>query len=195
MTRALCQSVAGCQRGSSGSVQRSPGKRTKSWSDEQSSAPCSMASAGQVCVRHEIPGGAQGAEELTEQRRVAAGGFDDRRARLGQPGVDEVERLLHLERALEAERLRRQPEEGLEHRPGEGDRLGSRERVLDPPRGRIVARGGLVDRIEKDVDVRKLHFRNSSFRTISSSSRAADRRRARSRSTPGRRPPSADGCG
>lgn len=73
------------------------------------------------------------------------------RARLGQPGVDEVERLLHLERALEAERLRRQPEEGLEHRPGEGDRLGSRERVLDPPRGRIVARGGLVDRIEKTL--------------------------------------------
>src|ERR1035441_1301231 len=83
-------------------------------------------------VAREVAGGAERREQIAQHGGVASGGMDDRDGGLSQPAVDDVERLRRLPRTSDAPRIGRDPEEANQRQPGERDRLGARERRLDP---------------------------------------------------------------
>ena len=124
---------------------------------------------------------------------MAVGRSDYGHARLGQPAVDDIERLIGAERMVEHGRTGAEPHEGEQDLPGKRDRAGARQRLSYPGMGGGVMRGGLIRRVEQQVDVGQLHLRSASLRTISASSESAARCSARSRSIPGLTPIRCDG--
>ena len=83
--------------------------------------------SGEVRVGDEIAGRAKGLEELTHEEEVPVSRGGDRRARLREPSLDDVERLGGRQRAREDARLGRQPHKREQHRDGESKRLDPRE--------------------------------------------------------------------
>jgi hypothetical protein len=85
---------------------------------------------------------------------------------------------------LEDGRVGRDPHEAEQDRPGEGNRLGPGEDLLQPAPGAGVLRGALVDRVEQEVEVWQLLLRSWSLRIASVSSSSPTSCSALSRLTP-----------
>src|SRR6266540_6976346 len=121
-------------------------------------------------VGREVSGRPEWSQELSQQSAVAIGRVDDRRAWLLDPGVDQIEGFVEIERRLEYARVGAEPDEGEQHRPGERERLRTGEPSFQPAPRAFVMRRGLVDRVQQEIDVDQLHLRSSSLRIVSASS-------------------------
>jgi hypothetical protein len=111
----------------------------------------------------------------------------DGRIRPFEPRVDEVERLLYRQWSREHTRIRREPHDCEKNRPSERAGLRAGELPLEPGFRLRVVRRSFVDRVQQQVRVDELHLRSSSLRIVSASSSSPAKRRACSRSMPGRK--------
>ena len=80
----------------------------------------------------EIAGGAKWLNELSQDRRVPLGWVNHEGTRLGQPSVDDVERLPWFQRIREDVSARRNAQKAKQYRPGEPYGFRARQHTHEP---------------------------------------------------------------
>jgi len=90
---------------------------------------------GQVSVVGEVAGRPQRSQQAAQDGSVPRGGVDDRRARLGEPPIDDVEHVFRPVWPGEYGGPGGEPYDGKQNLPGEPDRLGAGKGVVQTAPG------------------------------------------------------------
>ena len=99
----------------------------------------------QMRIGAEISGRPGFGQQRPQNAPVIVAGMDGGNRRLGQPGIDDVERLARGDGTRQHARTGTDPDESEQHRPGNGDALGAGEGILEPRLRRRVQRRVAVD--------------------------------------------------
>ena len=87
---------------------------------------------GQMGVRDEIAGRAPSVQHLLKEMPVVFGGMKQVDARLIEPALHALARLIQGERALMQSRVGRNADEGRQHRPTKAHRFGAGKLFVPP---------------------------------------------------------------